>query len=55
MSAQSMTTTLTAHIDDELDEDLETFIDQQEFKPSKAQVVRKALRTYLDEHLVVEE
>ena len=43
-------TTLTVKVEKDLDDQLEAFQERQAFKPSKSQVIRKALREYLDAH-----
>lgn len=42
---------LTVRLDDDLEADLETYRNQHEFRPDKSEVVRAALREYLDERL----
>lgn len=47
----SMAAQFTFRMDDELAEDLEKYRNQHEFRPDKAEIVRAALRDYLDERL----
>lgn len=45
---------LSVKIDNGLAADLETFRERQTFKPDKSEVVRQALREYLDRELAEE-
>lgn len=42
---------ITVRLDDDLEDDLETYRNQHEFRPDKSEVVRAALREYLDKRL----
>lgn len=46
-----MATQITVRLDEELEHDLESYRDQHKFRPDKSEVVRTALREYLDSNL----
>lgn len=48
----SMATQVSVRLDDDLEQDLDEFIERHgPFEPNKSDVVRKALREYLDREL----
>lgn len=47
----SMATQVSVRLDDDLEDDLEEFRNSQRFKPNKSDVIRQALREYLDREL----